>query len=69
LTFELVIQTRPSEAPNTCLCEFGANPFSGSDISYTNKKKTNTRMWANAQGDGRPAKYKWRPLFNDAKFG
>ena len=21
-------------------------------------------MWANAQSDGRPAKYKWRPLFN-----
>jgi len=24
----------------------------------------NTRMWANAQRDGRPAKYRWRPLFN-----
>jgi len=23
-------------------------------------------MWANAQGDGRPAKYRWRPLFNAA---
>jgi len=28
-----------------------------------------TRMWANAQRDGRPAKYRWRPLFNAAKFG
>ena len=28
-----------------------------------------TRMWANAQGDGCPAKYRWRPLFNAAKFG
>jgi len=28
-----------------------------------------TRMWANAQHDGRPAKYRWRPLFNAAKFG
>jgi len=28
----------------------------------------NTRMWANAQRDGRPAKYSWRPLFNAAKF-
>jgi len=27
-----------------------------------------TRMWANAQRDGRPAKYKWRPVFNAAKF-
>ena len=26
-------------------------------------------MWANAQRDGHPAEYRWRPLFNDAKFG
>ena len=26
-------------------------------------------MWANAQRDGRPAQYRWRPLFNAAKFG
>ena len=26
-------------------------------------------MWANAQRDGRPAEYSWRPLFNTAKFG
>ena len=25
-------------------------------------------MWANAQRDGRPAEYMWRPLFNAAKF-
>ena len=28
-----------------------------------------TRMWANAQRDGRPAEYRWRPPFNAAKFG
>jgi len=28
-----------------------------------------TRMWANAQRDGRPAEHRWRPLFNSAKFG
>ena len=28
-----------------------------------------TRMWAIAQRDGRPAEYRWRPLFNAAKFG
>jgi len=28
-----------------------------------------TRMWANAQHDGRTAEYSWRPLFNAAKFG
>jgi len=27
------------------------------------------RMWANAQRDDRPTKYRWCPLFNDAKFG
>jgi len=28
-----------------------------------------TRMWANAQRDGRPVEYRWCPLFNAAKFG
>jgi len=28
-----------------------------------------TRMWANAQRDGRPAEYRWCPLFIAAKFG
>ena len=28
-----------------------------------------TRMWANAQRDGRPAEHRRRPLFNAAKFG
>jgi len=28
-----------------------------------------TRMWANAQRDGRPTEHRWRPLFNAAKFG
>ena len=28
-----------------------------------------TRMWADAQRDGRTAEYRWRPLFNAAKFG
>ena len=31
--------------------------------------KTELEMWANAQCDGRPAEYRWRPLFNAAKFG
>jgi len=30
---------------------------------------TITKMWANANHDGRPAEYRWRPLFNAAKFG
>jgi len=32
-------------------------------------KHLHTRMWANAQRDGRPAEHRWRPLFNAAKFG
>ena len=30
---------------------------------------TELEMWANAQRDGRPVEYRWRPLFNAAKFG
>ena len=33
------------------------------------KEVKKTRMWANAQPDGRPAEHRWRPLFNAAKFG
>jgi len=36
---DLDIQTRPSEGSTHLPCEFGANPFSGSeDITYTNRK-------------------------------
>ena len=31
-----------------------------------NTKRTKTRMWADAQRDGHPAEYRWRPLFNAA---
>jgi len=33
------------------------------------KTKQKVEMWANAQRDGRPAVYRWRPPFNAAKFG
>jgi len=36
------------------------------DIHCTTCK---TRIWANAQRDGRPAEYRWCPLLNAAKFG
>ena len=36
-------------------------------VPRTTKRKE-TRMWANAQPDGRPAEHRWRPLFNAAKF-
>jgi len=31
-------------------------------------KKIELEMRANAQRDGHPAKHRWRPLFNAAKF-
>jgi len=34
-----------------------------------NSGPQSTRMWANAQRDGRPPEHRWRPLFNAAKFG
>jgi len=33
------------------------------------KKKKKTRMWANAQRDGRLAEYRWRPVFDATKSG
>ena len=40
------------------------------ELEFTNLLIHNlTRMWANAQPDGRPAEHRWRPLFNAAKFG
>jgi len=33
------------------------------------EEKKELEMWANAQRDGRPAEYRWRSLFNAAKFG
>jgi len=34
----------------------------------TSRETMKTRMWANAQRDGRPAEHRWRPLFNTAKL-
>ena len=36
---------------------------------YSCQNKSKTRMWANAQPDGRPAEHRWHPLFNAGKFG
>jgi len=49
---------------------FPGNHFPGQDVSRKNVFQTIiTRMWANAQRDGRRAEHRWRPLFNAAKFG
>jgi len=36
------------------------------EISHLLKHYEILEMWANAQRDGRPAVYRWRPLFNAA---
>jgi len=33
------------------------------------QRKRKLEIWANAQRDGRPAEYRWRPLFKATKFG
>ena len=33
------------------------------------RMRSELEMWANGQCAGRPAEYRWRPLFNAAKFG
>jgi len=40
-----------------------------SHARLSHSKQLLLEMWANAQRDGRPAEYRWRPLFNAAKFG
>jgi len=37
-------------------------------IQTVGKRKKKLEMWANAQRDGHPAEYRWRPLFNTTKF-
>ena len=44
-------------------------PKPSSSLGMEKEKPNTTRMWANAQRDGRPADYRWRPLLNAAKFG
>jgi len=38
-------------------------------VNQNDQNQIKTRMWANAQRDGRPDAHRWRPLFNAAKFG
>ena len=37
--------------------------------NFNHFKLRKLEKWANAQRDGRPAEYRWRPLFNAATFG
>ena len=49
--------------------EFSGCAFSAPVSEHGRLKRVTTRMWANAQRDGRPSEYRWSPLFNVAKFG
>ena len=54
-------------------CEFGLSMVdiqsATAEIRRGRKKEEELEMWANAQRDSRPAVYRWRLLFNAAKFG
>jgi len=49
--------------------ESGGTPRHWSVLVRWTLQKQQLEMWANAQRDGRPAEYRWRPLFNAATFG
>ena len=61
----LVLETALKVLDFFVKCYPGTHPHPG-HCSITTIK---TRMWADAQRHGHPAKYRWRPLFNAAKFG
>jgi len=46
-----------------------ASRLSSSACIYLQHTAIQTRMWADAQRDGHPVEYRWRPLFNATKFG
>jgi len=48
-------------------CRFSVNLLY--NLLYNKTTTKQTRMWPNAQCYGRPAEYRWHPLFNAAKFG
>ena len=60
------------QAPKVVL-RIGFNPTRSTAPCYKRTHARNTyiktRMWANAQRDGRPTEYRWRLLFNAAKCG
>jgi len=48
---------------------YSSQYFASASAGEVTNKTKQTSMWANAQRDGRRAEYRWRPLFNAAKFG
>jgi len=55
--------------PSVCGGDAVLQQISVTTCYYYYVKRYQTRMWASAQRDGRPAEHSWRLLFNAAKFG
>jgi len=51
------------------LTDAHSETYTQSPHACTERYLHTTRMWANGQRDGRPAEYRWHPLFNAAEFG
>jgi len=60
----LFISTHYNQQPHQC-----HRDFSHTGLLLHAAFAEQLELWANAQRDGRPAEYMWRPLFNAAKFG
>jgi len=60
---------KSSPTKNKCVSSANIITFVRSDTLTRSLMYNRTRMWANAQLDGRPAEHRWCPLFNAAKFG
>jgi len=61
-TNEMLMTTAVQSAPVMSSSQAQAQTFRSAESVIT-------RMWANAQRDGRPTEYRWHPLFNAAKLG
>jgi len=67
IVFIVAEQVGNSPTPRKPIFTLQLNSFSEQFIFIDKLNKL--EMWANAQRDGRPAEYRWRSLFNAAKFG
>jgi len=65
----VMIEISETVATGTSLCQVGLVCVDNLKSSLALMKSYSTRIWANAQRDGRPAEYSWHALFNAAKFG
>jgi len=69
MQFFCILRIRDNTVPTAFLFIQYADYAKRVTEKYIYTLKMFTNMWANAQRDGRPTKYRWRPLFNAAKFG